>query len=179
MKKTSRQLQKEQTKKHLIQTAYEVFSHQGIIHTRMSDIAKAAGVSHGTVFLHFSTQEDLIEEVITTYCEKIAVRTHELADAGDSLEKFLRTHLTAIAEFEPLYKNLVIENHLLPPGAKNAWVMLQSIISSHFEIVLQKHFQVTPDILPTDLLFNTWIGLVHYYLANSLLFAPKGNLMKQ
>ena len=66
MKKTNRQLQKEQTKELLIKTAYMMFSERGIMNTRMSDIAKAAGVSHGTVFAHFLTQEALIENVVET-----------------------------------------------------------------------------------------------------------------
>lgn len=66
MKKTNRQLQKEQTKELLLKTAYEIFSERGIMNTRMSDIARAAGVSHGTIFVHFQTQEALIEEVIET-----------------------------------------------------------------------------------------------------------------
>ncbi|MHC1771792.1 MAG: TetR/AcrR family transcriptional regulator [Flexilinea sp.] len=54
MKKTTRELQKEQTKALLLKTAYDVFSKNGIMDTRVSDVAEAAGVSHGTIFVHFN-----------------------------------------------------------------------------------------------------------------------------
>jgi len=33
--------------------------------------------------------------------------------------------------------------------------------------------------LPVHLLFNTWVGLVHHYLINRDLFAPKGSVLRK
>lgn len=176
MEKTSRQLQKEQTKTVLLQTAYELFSERGIMSTRMSDIAQAAGVSHGTVFLHFRTQEELISQVVELYCGKIAARTHELASSGCSLRDILSAHLDGIAEFECFYSRLVNENRFLPTGARDAWIGLQSAISLHFSQAVDR--EVKKDI-SCALLFNLWIGLVHHYLANGDLFAPEGNVLRR
>ncbi len=92
MRKTVRELQKEQTKELLLQTAYEVFSKKGIMNTRVSDIARAAGVSHGTIFVHFRSLEAMIEEVVALYGQKIAMRTHALAQSSGSSD-LLRAHL--------------------------------------------------------------------------------------
>ena len=101
MKKTNRALQKEQTKALLLKTAYDVFSVNGIMNTRVSDIAQAGKVSHGTVFVHFRSMEALIEEVVAFYGQKIALRTHELSYSCDHLSELLRAHLDGIMEFEP------------------------------------------------------------------------------
>ncbi|WP_018212733.1 TetR/AcrR family transcriptional regulator [Desulfitobacterium hafniense] len=178
MKKSNRQLQKVQTKETLLNKAYQLFSSQGIMNTRMSDIAQAAGVSHGTVFAHFQTQEMLITEVIETYGEKIARRTHEAASTCEHMEELLAAHLAGIGEFEPFYARLVIENRLLPPEARDVWVSIQSAISFHFSQVVQREIGAGQSIgLPLYFLFNTWVGLVHYYLANGDLFAPEGNVV--
>lgn len=178
MKKSNRQLQKVQTKETLLNKAYQLFSGQGIMNTRMSDIAQAAGVSHGTVFAHFQTQEMLITEVIETYGEKIARRTHEAASTCEHMEELLAAHLAGIKEFEPFYARLVIENRLLPPEARDVWVSIQSAISLHFSQVAQREIESGQSIdLPLYFLFNTWVGLVHYYLANGDLFAPEGNVV--
>ncbi|AEG60986.1 TetR/AcrR family transcriptional regulator [Desulforamulus ruminis] len=180
MKKTNRQLQKEQTREALLEKAFEVFAQRGIMNTRMSDIAQAAGVSHGTVFAHFRTQEVLITEVIETYGRKIALRTHELADSCEHMEEVLAAHLAGIMEFEPFYTRLVIENRLLPLAARDVWVSVQSAISFHFSQVAERERQRGRGIdIPTHLLFNMWVGLVHYYLANSDLFAPEGHVIKR
>ncbi|OPY59214.1 MAG: HTH-type transcriptional regulator MtrR [Pelotomaculum sp. PtaU1.Bin035] len=180
MKTTNRQLQKKQTKEALLRTAYEVFSERGIMNTRMSDIAQAAGVSHGTVFAHFQTQEMLITKVVETYGGKIALRTHELAGSCEHMKEILSAHLAGIMEFEPFYTRLVIENRLLAPAARDVWVSVQSSISFHFSQVAGREIQSGRSInLPTHLLFNIWVGLVHYYLANGDLFAPEGNVIKR
>lgn len=180
MKKTNRQLQKEQTKELLLRTAYEIFSDRGIMNTRMSDIAQAAGVSHGTIFVHFQTQEALIEEVIESYCQKITLRTHALADSCGTLEEFLRAHLSGIMEFEKFYTRLIIENQMLPNGARDSWVTIQSAVSFHFSIALERQSgQNRNRDIPAYMLFNLWMGLVHYYLENGDLFAPEGNVVRR
>lgn len=176
--RSNRQQQKEQTREALLKAAYEVFAHSGITAARMSDVATAAGVSHGTVFAHFATQEALITEVIDTYGGKIALRTHELAGSCEQMEQILRAHLAGIAEFEPFYTRLVIENRLLPPAARDVWIGIQSAISFHFSQVAARDAKAGRIIAhPAHLLFNTWLGLVHYYLANGDLFAPEGNVI--
>ncbi|MHC1771803.1 MAG: TetR/AcrR family transcriptional regulator [Flexilinea sp.] len=112
--KTTRELQKEQTKALLLKTAYGVFSEKGIMNTRVSDVAEAAGVSHGTIFVQLNSQEAMIEEVAAMYGQKIALHTHALAESCGSLRGLLRAHLDGIMEFEPFYTRLVIENRLLP-----------------------------------------------------------------
>jgi AcrR family transcriptional regulator len=180
MQKTNRQIQKEQTRESLLKTAFEVFSERGIMNTRMADIARAAHVSHGTVFVHFRTQEILITEVIETYGKKIAWRTHELVDSCGQMDELLSAHLAGIGEFEPFYTRLVIENRLLPLAARDVWVSIQSAISFHFSQVLERERQSGKDIgIPASFLFNMWVGLVHYYLANGDLFAPEGDVLKR
>lgn len=178
MKKTNRQIQKEQTRELLLKTAYEVFSGQGIMKTRMSDVAHAAGVSHGTIFAHFQTQEALIEEVIETYCEKIAIRTHDLAGSSKDLNELLQAHLSGIEEYERFYTRLIIENQMLPAGARKSWITIQSAVSMHFSQVYERNADLTrKKDIPTYMLFNLWMGLVHYYLENADLFAPEGNVI--
>ncbi|HYE69263.1 MAG TPA: TetR/AcrR family transcriptional regulator [Anaerovoracaceae bacterium] len=180
MKKTNRQLQKEQTKELLLKTAYEIFSERGIINTRMSDIARAAGVSHGTIFVHFQTQEVLIEEVIETYCQKVTLLTHALADSCGTLEEFLRAHLSGIMEFELFYTRLIIENQMLPAGARDSWVTIQSAVALHFSLVYEREAdKEKKPVIPMYMLFNMWMGLVHYYLENGDLFAPEGNVVRR
>lgn len=189
MKKTNRQLQKEQTRELLLQTAYELFSQQGIMKTRMSDIANAALVSHGTVFAHFQTQEALIEEVIDNCCYRIAMRTHALAESCENMEALLRAHLSGIMEYEKFYTRLIVENQMLPPGARDSWIGVQSAISFHFSQVCERDMDLREIIahagsdkdghIPAHMLFNLWMGLVHYYLENGDLFAPEGNVIRR
>jgi AcrR family transcriptional regulator len=155
MKKTVRELQKEQTKALLLKTAYDVFSERGVMNTRVSDIAQAANVSHGTIFVHFRSMEALIEEVVAFYGQKIALRTHELSPSCVNLPELLRAHLDGIMEFEPFYTRLVIETRLLPPGARDSFIAIQSAISFHFSKAVDRGREADGDgEIPSYLLFN-------------------------
>lgn len=175
-----RQLRKENTRERIIEAAYAEFGRRGILATRVEDVAKAAGVSHGTVFLHFKSQEALISEVIGEYCGRIAQRTHELAEEDSTVEQMLRVHLAGIAEFEPFYTRLVVEARLLPEECRCAWLGVQSAISFHLSRAAERDMNAgTVKTIPLHLLFNTWTALVHYYLANGDLFAPEGSVIRR
>ncbi len=172
-----RQRQKQETRQLLTEAACRVFAKKGIVSARMSDIAQAAGVSHGTVFLHFETQEALVTQVTAQVCGAIAARTHALSEGCGTLRGLLEAHLRGIAEFEPFYTRLVIENRLLPQGARDAWLAVQSAVSLHFSRVAAAESACAGK--DTALLFNTWVGLVHHYLANGDLFAPAGGVIRR
>jgi AcrR family transcriptional regulator len=169
----NRQQQKDNTRRKLLGTALEVFSQNGILATRMSDIAASAEVSHGTVFLHFDTQDALISAVIEDFGFRMATRTHELAGASGSMKEILSAHLQGIREQEDFYTRLVIETSQLPIAARNALISIQSAVSFHISQAAQREMGAgSIKQMPVALLFNTWIGLVHYYLSNRDLFAP-------
>lgn len=180
MQKTQRQLQKEQTRKHLVEIAFEQFAQQGLTTTRTADIAKAANVSHGTVFAHFSTQEVLLNAVIEEFGERVSLRLHELAAANNGLREVLAAHLKGLTEFESFYTRLVIEGRMLTESARSVFTVIQSSISFHIGQAAEREIKagmIAP--YPIHLLFNTWIGLVHYYLANNDLFAPEGSVLER
>ncbi len=57
--------------------------------------------------------------------------------------------------------------------------MIQSAISFHIGIAAKNEEQKgLIKLMPTDFLFNTWLGLIHYYLTNSDLFTEKNSLLK-
>ena len=177
---TKRQIQKDQTRKHLINTAFHLFAQKGLTTTRTADIAKAAKVSHGTVFAHFLTQEALLNTVIEDFGERVSLRLHELAVCNNSLREVLGAHLKGLMEFEAFYTRLVIEGRMLPESARNAFVIIQSSIAFHISQAAEREMKEgIIDPSPMHMLFNTWIGLIHYYLANNDLFAPEESVLER
>jgi len=173
MSESQRQKQKNQTKKHLIDVALEQFAKDGLTTARTSDIASAAKVSHGTLFAHFPTREILLDAVIEEFGMRITKRLHELVSSNCGMRELLEAHLKGISEYETFYTRLVSEGHLLDENARNSLIMIQSAISFHLIQVAEREMKAGKIwTMPVDLLFNTWIGLIHYYIVNSDLFAP-------
>ncbi len=180
MPESQRQQQKNKTRKRIIEEAINQFARYGISVTRTCDIASAAKVSHGTVFAHFPTREILLNEVIKEFGMRISGRLHELVDSDCGMKDVLEAHLKGLSENEAFYTRLVSEAHLINESARNTLIMIQSAISFHISQVAEKEMKASIiRTMPVDLLFNTWIGLVHYYLVNGDMFAPGGLVLER
>jgi hypothetical protein len=89
------------------------------------------------------------------------------------MEGLLMAHLKGIQEHELFYSRLISEASLLPESARNTLIGIQSAISFHL-IQVAEHEMSASRILrmPVNLMFNTWIGLINYYIMNRDIFAP-------
>lgn len=180
MKENQRQNQKNQTRKNIINTALKEFAENGFMATATSNIAKAAKVSHGTIFAHFSTREILLDEVIEEFGIRITKKLHELSENNGCIEEALKTHLLGIMEYETFYMRLISEISLLHESARKTLIMIQSTVSFHlFEIVEKERNKNKIIEVPFNMLFNMWIGLIHYYLMNSDLFATNQSVLSR
>ncbi|WP_286908610.1 TetR/AcrR family transcriptional regulator [Clostridium sp. UBA1652] len=178
MKENKRNVQKELTRKKLIEVAIKLFGDNGILDTKTIDISKEAGVSHGTIFSHFKTQEELLVTVIEEVGDRIVSKLQELIDVNSSLEEILKAHINGLMEFEKFYTRLIIERRLLPESASNIYIIIQSSISFHIGEVLKREIAKGKIIdTPIHLLFNSWVGLIHYYLTNGDLFTKDGSIL--
>jgi len=177
--KTKRQLQKESTKAKIIATAYQIYSEYGFSATT-ARIAKAAGVSHGTIFVHFPTVDELLIDVIESFSSKLAIEMHDLADREDSAENLLCTYLDILSRYENFYIHLISEKRLLPEDVGLVLVNMQSTIAFHFNRVIKREINSrTVKNIPVHMIFNTWMGMIHYYLMNKDLFSPNAPLLKR
>ncbi|MBL4933246.1 TetR/AcrR family transcriptional regulator [Clostridium paridis] len=174
---TQRQDQKLKTRNHIIEIALNQFAKDGLTLARTADIASAANVSHGTIFSHFKTREILLDEVIEEFGRRITTRLHELVSSDCDMRDVLEAHLRGISEYETFYTRLILESRLLNESSRNSIIMIQSAISFHIIQVAERDIKECKiREIPLDLIFNTWIGLVHHYLINSDLYTKEGTL---
>ncbi|MCL1632506.1 TetR/AcrR family transcriptional regulator [Sporolactobacillus sp. CPB3-1] len=173
-----RELQRQQTRATILTAADHIYAAHGFIRPSTQMIAKEAGVAHGTVFLHFQSQEKLILAVIEHLGMALTAQIHEASEPGHSLSDILRTHLDAIEASEALYTHLILDLPQLPEEAQQTVIGIQSVIAHHMDQVigqLKKEKKIKD--LSFSFLFTTWIGLIHYYLMNRRLFAPHGSVL--
>jgi TetR/AcrR family fatty acid metabolism transcriptional regulator len=75
----------------IIQAAVRVFARKGYFSSRVSDIAREAGIAAGTIYLYFKTKEDIL---ITLFREKMSVfvssMRRAIADEPDAVAKVRR-----------------------------------------------------------------------------------------
>jgi AcrR family transcriptional regulator len=171
-----RKLQKERTRERIIAAAIKVYSEQGLS-TPTTAIADEAKVSHGSIFAHFPTVESLLICLLDFFSQDITIELHSLCDSC-GVEKLLAMHIDVLIEHEGFYKRLVREAAYLPEEVKNTFIAIQSTVAVHFIEAFEQAAsagKIKP--VPFHMLFNTWLGLIHYYLLNSELFAPQDSVL--
>jgi AcrR family transcriptional regulator len=174
---TKRTLQKELTRERIIAAAFRVYSEQGFTATT-SAIAHEAGVSHGSVFVHFPTVESLLLCLLDSFSQDMKNEILVLEDSGGDIEKLLDMHIGVLIRHEDFYKRLITEAALLPKEARHELVAIQSMVSIHFMQALEPLMDAgTVKGIPFHMIFNTWLGLVHHYLMNAELFTPDGSVL--
>ncbi|MDF2802514.1 MAG: transcriptional regulator TetR family [Anaerocolumna sp.] len=179
MKQNKRQIQKESTRKLILQSAYEVYSSKGFGATT-NMIAKEAQISHGNIFVHFPTVEELQKCLLEQFGMDINKQLHELSEHNYSLEDILYAHIEILNNHQNFYKRLISESSLLPEQAKYIYISIQSSVSFHLSQVIERYQDEGKiKMLPLHFIFNSWLGLLHYYLSNQELFAPDGSVLNR
>lgn len=177
--KSKRHLQKEATRKKIMDSAYLVYAKEGFT-ASTAVIAKTAAVSHGTLFLHFPTLDNLLACLIDEFGSHMGTKLHMLAENSHSLKELLEAHLDILSQYEDFYIRLITEERLLPEDIQVVLANIKSVASFHFCTLIEKEIaRGGVKTLAPHMLFNTWIALVHYYLQNKTFFAPNQPLLQR
>ena len=79
----SRERQREDTRQRIYDSAMEIFRRDGFETARVDDVAKAAGVSHGTFYFHFATKDEVLIQCLRASEVRVAAAIETVpADAG-------------------------------------------------------------------------------------------------
>ena len=92
----SRERQREDTRQRIYDAAMEIFRRDGFEVARVDDVAKAAGVSHGTFYFHFATKDEVLIQCLRA-SEVRVVAAIDAVPAGAPLIAVLDAASTAIA----------------------------------------------------------------------------------
>lgn len=180
MDKITRKEQKENTRAGLLGQAESLFALHGISSTTTADIAKSLKVSHGTLFVHFPTRDDLVKAVVDEFGERLSAALGERCSNDLKLKDLLKAHIAVLADFEDFYMRLISESQNLPPHIRSILYSMNASLSYRFyraakvemdKGLIKKMTQVH--------FFNTWMGLVHYYVMNRDLFSNKTPILTE
>jgi AcrR family transcriptional regulator len=96
----------DKTRTRVLDAAAKVFSRKGYTGTRLADIAAAADMHAGSLYYHFRTREELVDEVLRVGQERVDRFVHERLAALppdtthlDRLRELMTAHLEMVLEF--------------------------------------------------------------------------------
>ena len=97
----------------IIEAAVRVFARKGYYNSRVSDIAREAGIAAGTIYLYFKTKDDIL---VTLFRDKMAEFVDSLRKAiageGDAARKvrtLVRLHFSLLEEDPDLAEVVQVE----------------------------------------------------------------------
>jgi AcrR family transcriptional regulator len=93
----SRERQREDTRQRIYGAAMEIFRRDGFEIARVDDVAKAAGVSHGTFYFHFATKDEVLIQCLRA-SEVRVVAAIDALPAGAPLIAVLDAASAAVAQ---------------------------------------------------------------------------------
>lgn len=133
---------KDERRQVLLAAALEVFVEKSFAAARMDDIARAASLSKGTVYLYFSSKEELFEAVLRNvalpnveYMETLMRDAPSVGVALDGIGQFV-PHLIRETDLPRIIKLLISESGTFP-----------DIVQSYREDVLDRLLAGVADLL--------------------------------
>ena len=91
----------------ILEAATQTFAEKGFHAARISDVAELAGVGKGTVYLYFSSKEDLLLSILQSYVDEALVLADQMTEQGvglkEGIEQFLERALDRIVENPALF----------------------------------------------------------------------------
>jgi len=173
--RTARNLSsRNQKKQRILRAAIEVFATKGYFAARMTDIATAAGVADGTLYLYFDGKEHLLMSIFNDVLGRfIDTAQSEIAAAKDPVDKLrtmLRLHLETLHRDRDLAHVLQIETRhsrrfmsLFTHGKLGEYLNILRGIIEEGQRLGRFHGDISPG-LATDLVFGAADELVTSWL---------------
>jgi AcrR family transcriptional regulator len=158
-------------------TAAKLFSSKGYVATSMEDVAAAAKISKGAIYYYFSTKDEILDYILSTFMGAVLENAgHDLQEIDDPEEKIrimILRHVTTYTGDMYLAKTLMQEAHNLP-AAKHRKIKVKE--REYFRIVFGALSSYLNDDADKDLLtvltFNL-LGMCNWLFS---WYDPKKNI---
>jgi TetR/AcrR family fatty acid metabolism transcriptional regulator len=97
----------------ILRAAIKIFSQKGFFSSKVSEIARSAGVADGTIYLYFKNKDDLLISLFEEKMAEVVADVREQVAAGDGalprLRIFIENHMNLLVREAGLIEVLQVE----------------------------------------------------------------------
>lgn len=110
---TRKERERNRRRKEILEAAANIFAEKGFEKTTLEEIATAAEFGKGTLYLYFSSKEDIFfsifEEGKRVFHDKLREHLADIQDAGVKIERFIEFAFQFMREHESKFRLLMSE----------------------------------------------------------------------
>jgi TetR/AcrR family fatty acid metabolism transcriptional regulator len=97
----------------ILRAAIKIFSQKGFFSSKVSDIARSAGVADGTIYLYFKNKDDLLISLFEEKMAEVVADVRERVASGEGalsrLKIFIENHMSLLVREAGLIEVLQVE----------------------------------------------------------------------
>ena len=164
MTKTQKQIQSEQTRKKIIESAIDLFSRKGFNYTSISDLASSSEITKGAIYHHFENKDAIfyavLEDVRHLWRRTVLSDLLAKSNAIDQLSTLFENHACIIEEQENIclvLSGLVMEMDNVNPKFIAALEEIFSDLTLFIERIIkrgQENNEIRKDLDPHLMALN-------------------------
>lgn len=126
--------------KEILELAKTLFSEKGYAETSMRDLAMELGIKASSIYTHFTSKEEILEQICNVIYEKMKANQRYILEsslnANDKFNEYLRIHLISIIE----------DNHAYNIYAKY-WKLMDEKLSGKYGVLNNEYFDFIKGIV--------------------------------
>ncbi len=175
--KNKRELSRIETYKRILTATRYMVVRYGILKISTLEIARRAGVAHGTIFSHFGNKNELFVKLFKEETRKIKEKLNVFAcDKDIRLKELLNNYLNALIEDERLHTIMAKEFPFYHEDIQKEIIQLENIIKEMVFLKINEGINkgIFANVNVTMAISYFW-GTINYYLTRKETFTKKGN----
>jgi AcrR family transcriptional regulator len=177
---TTRTEAKKETRRRLLAAAKQEFIRGGFFTISTVDIARNAGVAHGTVFFHFQNKENLLVEVLDQELLRITEELKQQLNGLTGVEALLNRYLDFLTQEEDFFAILARETPLYDGSLRRTILSREAAVRMYFYQAIETAIeQGLCKLVEITTLLNFLFGTLNYYLSLRDSFSEAGSVIAE
>jgi len=137
------------TKQKILESALKLFSKKGFKETTIKDIAKEVGITEGAIYRHFTSKDEIINELLMNITKELKDKISQSITQGETDEEILKNIIGALLDYafnKPESFRFLNLYHLLKDSPKVTNLPGEVILRFLRSLYLKRKLRTYPEI---------------------------------
>lgn len=170
---------KQQTRENILYQTTLLLQEKGFVQLSSREISETCQVSQGTIFLHFGTKNNLLNEILFSNMTKLENALNERCIPSETQDNFIKNFLNTLSDFEDILSRTYKDYFYLSDSLQKQITDLETLIKSKFFDNLKQNRSNNINILDSFILIDSFISQIKSYLLEKNVYSISNSVLKQ